>query len=153
VAIGADGEIIYRGPGVMLGYATRREDLTLGDSLQGVLRTGDVGRLDAEGFLYITGRLTRYCKIFGHRVSLDEVEAFIRSGCAAAAIEKEGVIFIFLETATSTASVSPAQLARQFHLPPQSFRVERIESMPRTARGKIAYPALLEHALSGGPGS
>lgn len=146
--IGVDpgGEIIYRGPGVMLGYATRREDLTLGDTLNGVLNTGDVGRLDTDEFLYITGRLTRYRKVFGRRICLDDIESHVRTQCAAAALEKQGVIVIFMEGSQATSLVSPAELARQFQLPPQCFRIESIDSLPRTDRGKVDYPTLLDRA-------
>src|SRR5690606_19363251 len=44
-----NGELIYRGPNVMLGYATRREDLAFGDQTGGVLRTGDLARRDEDG--------------------------------------------------------------------------------------------------------
>src|SRR5208283_5186684 len=70
--IGGEGEIIYRGPNVMMGYAERPEDLALGDDLRGVLPTGDLGYLDDEGYLFVTGRNKRIGKLFGLRVNLDE---------------------------------------------------------------------------------
>ena len=55
--IAEDGEILYKHPGVMTGYykdeAKTRETFTA----DGYLKTGDKGRLDADGFLYITGRV------------------------------------------------------------------------------------------------
>src|SRR5450759_5068080 len=50
--VGQTGEVVYRGPNVMLGYAEARADLVAGDVTGGVLHTGDLGRLDADGFLY-----------------------------------------------------------------------------------------------------
>ena len=44
------GELIYMGPNVMMGYAECREDLAKGDELQGILRTGDLAREDADGY-------------------------------------------------------------------------------------------------------
>ncbi len=142
ISIGAGNVVMYRGPGVMLGYANEREHLALGDVLDGTLNTGDLGYVDAEGFLYITGRLSRDCKIFGRRVNLDEVEADVRTHCAAAVVESRGIIVIFIEGTRPHPLVSAAQLARRFQLPPQSFRIELIERLPRSERGKIAYRAL-----------
>jgi len=55
IRIADDGEILTRGPHVMLGY-WRREDETAQTIRDGWLATGDLGRIDEEGYLYITGR-------------------------------------------------------------------------------------------------
>jgi acyl-coenzyme A synthetase/AMP-(fatty) acid ligase len=75
----AVGELVYRGPNVTLGYATRGEDLINGDENNGVLFTGDIARRDSDGFYYIVGRNSRFLKLFGLRVSFDESEHMIRS--------------------------------------------------------------------------
>lgn len=54
-----DGEVVYRGPNVMMGYAECAADLARGDDLGGVLRTGDPGHLDEDGLLYLTGQSIR----------------------------------------------------------------------------------------------
>ena len=69
-----DGELVYSGPNVMLGYAQCEADLCKGDELGGVLKTGDLGRRDEDGFFYVTGRRSRFLKMFGQRFSLDEIE-------------------------------------------------------------------------------
>lgn len=74
-----NGEVVYIGQNVMLGYAESREDLSKGNELNGVLRTGDIGYLDEDGFLFITGRLKRFIKILGQRINLDEVEKFLEN--------------------------------------------------------------------------
>ena len=142
VRLTEQGEIVYQGPGVMLGYARSREDLLLGDMLRGVLHTGDLGRIDAAGNLFITGRLSRYCKLFGKRVNLDEIEQFVRQQRPAAAVEKDGVVGIFLEGEVPVAAADILQVARQFQLPPQSFRLYSLPTLPRNARGKICYQTL-----------
>lgn len=45
-------ELVYEGPNVMMGYAENRDDLMKGDELNGVLYTGDLGRVDADGLFF-----------------------------------------------------------------------------------------------------
>ena len=143
LSIAEDREIIYRGPGVMLGYATCREDLSLGDVLEWVLRTGDVGYLDEHGHLFINGRKSRYCKVFGQRLSLDDVEAFLRADRPAAVVERDGTLTIFLEGAVRESATTLLEVARRFQLPPDSIRIHAVPELPRTPHGKIAYSKLL----------
>ena len=72
------GELIYRGPNVMLGYAERPEDLALGRTID-ELATGDLARYDPVGDVYeIVGRSSRFVKPFGVRVDLDAFESWLR---------------------------------------------------------------------------
>src|SRR5690242_11293158 len=64
------GELVYEGPNVALGYAEAVMDLAKGDEWQGQLRTGDMAKMDADGFFYIVGRKKRFLKMFGNRVNL-----------------------------------------------------------------------------------
>lgn len=75
---GGEGEVLVRGPHVMKGYF-RDPDLTAESvDAQGWLRTGDVGRLDADGFLYITGRLKSLIVLDGgKKVQPEEVESVL----------------------------------------------------------------------------
>ena len=75
----AEGEMVYRGENVTLGYATCLEDLLKGDENHGVMRTGDLARRDADGCYYIIGRLKRFLKIYGLRIGLDEVEQMVKA--------------------------------------------------------------------------
>jgi long-chain acyl-CoA synthetase len=60
---GKDGEIVVFGPNVMIGYHNRPEETRAMFSPAGGLRTGDIGYLDADGFLYISGRIKEIYKL------------------------------------------------------------------------------------------
>lgn len=73
VPVGAVGEFWVKGPGVMLGYWGRPE-ATAATLRDGWLRTGDLGRCDADGYLYITDRLKDMINCGGMKVYPTEVE-------------------------------------------------------------------------------
>jgi long-chain acyl-CoA synthetase len=140
VSISAGGEVVFRGPAVMMGYAHSRDDLALGDESHGILRTGDGGHLDENGFLFLTGRLSRSCKIFGQRMSLDEIERDLRADGAVAAIEQDGHLVLVTEGTPNGLSVGA--IARMYRIPPQHIRIVTVDRLPRTAHGKIDYARL-----------
>ena len=137
------GELIYSGPNVMLGYAISREDLAKGDELGGVLRTGDTGRLDSNGYLYITGRLKRFLKVFGKRFNLDEVERILSNilqasvGC----LGHDDHLVVVTETGRDRSAVTEVVCAT-FDLPRAVVRVHTIGALPRNSNGKLDYPSL-----------
>ncbi len=70
---GEDGMLMITGPNVMKGYANR-DDLTTKAIHDGWYETGDIAHVDKEGFLHITGRLSRFSKIGGEMVPHGKVE-------------------------------------------------------------------------------
>ena len=62
-----DGMLLISGPNVMKGYANR-DDLTRDTIHDGWYVTGDIAHIDQEGFIHITGRLSRFSKIGGEMV-------------------------------------------------------------------------------------
>ena len=64
---------MVKGPNVMKGYANR-DDLTVEAIQDGWYVTGDIAHIDKEGFIYITGRLSRFSKIGGEMVPHLRVE-------------------------------------------------------------------------------
>ncbi len=72
------GELVYEGPNVMMGYATSIDDLRKASGPK-QLKTGDMGYFDENGLFYFTGRSARFLKLSGKRVSLDEVEDWLRN--------------------------------------------------------------------------
>ena len=75
---GEIGEIIFKGKSVCLGYSSKQSDLTKGDVCKNMLSTGDLARKDKDGFYYIVGRKNKIIKLFGKRISLLDVEDFLK---------------------------------------------------------------------------
>jgi len=138
-----EGELVYRGPNVMLGYADRREDLALGDTLNGELRTGDLGCFDSDGFFRITGRTKRIAKVYGFRVNLDEVEAAASVDGPVAAVEVGEQIVLWRAAAPgATGDELRYEVARRFGLNARAFAVRDIDELPVKPSGKIDYDTL-----------
>lgn len=72
-----EGEIWVRGPNVMKGYFKLPEETKKTITSDGWLKTGDYGKLDEEGFLWITGRKKELIIISGENVSPNEIEHVI----------------------------------------------------------------------------
>ncbi len=71
---GRDGEVRIKGPNVMQGYFKRPEETAAVFDERGYFRTGDIGRMDEEGHLYITGRLKEMIIVGGENVFPRQIE-------------------------------------------------------------------------------
>lgn len=69
-----DGEIVIKGPGIMKGYHNKPQETAAVFAAEGWFKTGDQGRLDANGFLSITGRIKDMMIIGGENVFPSEIE-------------------------------------------------------------------------------
>jgi acyl-CoA synthetase (AMP-forming)/AMP-acid ligase II len=139
----ATGELVYEGPNVMLGYASSPEELALGDTQRGRLRTGDLGYRDADGFFHITGRLKRFAKVYGLRINLDEVEERARRHGPAAVVSDDERLMIYCEFGDPALFESVrGELAQIFQLNVNTFSLTRVDALPLLASGKIDYDAL-----------
>jgi acyl-CoA synthetase (AMP-forming)/AMP-acid ligase II len=139
------GELIYRGPNVMLGYAESRADLANGDALLGELRTGDLARMDGDGYFYITGRLKRFLKMFGKRFNLDDVEKVLsrRFESAVACYGSDDLLMVAVENISDTEAIQ-AIVCETFDLPRPAVKVTGVKELPRTPNGKLDYTRLAE---------
>lgn len=142
-AIEADDEVVYRGPSVMMGYATVPEDLEKGDELGGVLRTGDLGALDGDGFLTLTGRKKRIAKVYGNRYNLDEVEELARAACPVAALARDERVVVFCEGASNETLARVRRLvADGLGVHGDAVDARPIAALPQTPNGKMDYSSL-----------
>lgn len=137
-----DGELCYRGENVSLGYAECRSDLARGDDRHGVLKTGDLATQDEDGVFYISGRKSRFLKLFGNRVNLEDVEQFIRNkgiDCACAGDDDALRLYVTNASEEHDALTFAQQLTNLHH---SAFRTIVLDRIPRSDAGKVSYAEL-----------
>ncbi|MGW5073563.1 AMP-binding protein [Rhodococcus sp. NPDC004095] len=134
------GELVYEGPNVMLGYARSADDLQLGDTLGGELRTGDLARQRGAGLYEVVGRRSRFAKIFGLRIDLERVESSLaESGLRTCCVGGADELVVVAENAD--AALARAAAAKAAGLPVGAIRVCGVDALPRTATGKPDFQA------------
>ena len=133
----AQGEMMYRGENVTLGYATCREDLLKGDENHGVMHTGDLARRDADGCYFIIGRLKRFLKIYGLRIGLDEVERMIKeeykTDCYCKGNDEKLIVLV---VDPKLQEVLPDFIEEKTHLFHQKVEVQVVKEILRNEAGK-----------------
>jgi acyl-coenzyme A synthetase/AMP-(fatty) acid ligase len=138
-----ESELIYRGDNVMMGYATCTGDLAQEAQL-GELATGDLAYRDEAGRYYLCGRLNRFLKLFGKRVSLTEVENQLHLwGWLGAGTGHDDNLLVVIEPQEQQRPDElQQQLASWLMVAPRAIRVITVDQLPRTANHKLDYAAL-----------
>jgi long-chain acyl-CoA synthetase len=152
---GESGEIVLRGSSIMLGYLDDPEATARAIDASGALHTSDLGFVDSNGCLFITGRNGGVVKCAGERVGLDEVAAALRAchgvieACVVALPDEAlGARLIgFVESATELRTIRAELRAL---LPPakRPARLYAMDQLPRLPSGKIDRKALERRAGS-----
>jgi acyl-coenzyme A synthetase/AMP-(fatty) acid ligase len=120
----------------------------------GWLITGDLGYLDEDGFLYLTGRTKEILKLGGHRVSAKEIEevlarhpAVLEVAVAAATDEVAGEAAVAYVVKRPDAELALDEVRRWAREHLAAYKVPRdvvfLAALPRTANGKIARAELV----------
>jgi acyl-[acyl-carrier-protein]-phospholipid O-acyltransferase/long-chain-fatty-acid--[acyl-carrier-protein] ligase len=159
---GAEGLLLAKGPNVMQGYLGR-PDLTAEVLRDGWYATGDMATIDADGFIRITGRLSRFSKIGGEMVPHLRVEELIneiigghaeglRATVAALADEKKGERLVVLHCGLGMTAEEVCRRLVEQGLPPlwvpspESFR--QVPALPLLGTGKLDLAAVRALALA-----
>lgn len=136
-----EGELVYSGKNVSMGYATSIKDLNKGDENKGILKTGDIAKKDSDNFFYIQGRKDRYVKIFGNRVNLFELEEIIssiniKSICLTNSPNK---INIYIASNKKNNKNLIELLNKNTELHPNIFKIINVKSLPINQNFKTTY--------------
>lgn len=136
------GELIYQGPNVSLGYANNITDLAKGDENFGKLYTGDLAYKDENGYYFITGRINRFIKIYGNRINLDEIEQIILSKnieCACDGVDDKMTIYTTnKDKVEEILNLLTSILKLNF----RAFEIRTISEIPKNSSGKVLYTQL-----------
>lgn len=135
------GELVYRGPNVMMGYAHTAADLRLGASIE-ALRTGDIARRGPDGLYEVIGRRSRFAKIFGLRVDLQQLETRLADhDVRALCTDDDGQLAVAAAGAHSAAHVARTT-AEAAGVPVHAVRAVTVDELPMLPSGKPDYPAV-----------
>ncbi|MDB6070026.1 MAG: AMP-dependent synthetase and ligase [Verrucomicrobiales bacterium] len=158
VTVNQSGMIWFKGPNVFKGYLKqpRKTEEVLQNNW---FRTGDIGRLDEDGFLFIEGRLSRFSKIGGEMVPHESIEEHItralrlegeaerRIAVVGVPDDEKGEALVLLSTVASEA-VKQEIIQLRYTLLEQGVpslwiprRLVRVEAIPVLASGKLDIKA------------
>jgi long-chain acyl-CoA synthetase len=148
--IGDSGEIRARGPQIMAGYRNRPAE-TAAALRDGWLHTGDIGAFDADGYLFIRGRLKEMVIVSGFNVYPREIEEALHAHPAIAEAAVIGrpdplrgealAAFVVLRAAVAEPALRDwlAERLTRYKLPSE---IRFVDALPRTGVGKIDKQAL-----------
>ena len=150
VAVGDEGDIAYRGPSHMIEYFRNDAETEALFTPDGFSRSGDLGRMDADGYLRVTGRLKDIVIRGGMNISARELEEHLLTfdGIANVAIvgmpdERLGEkVCAYVVPASDDREITLAEITgylKEHNVATQKLpeRLEHIDALPMTATGKV----------------
>jgi acyl-CoA synthetase (AMP-forming)/AMP-acid ligase II len=152
------GEVAAGGPNIMKGYVSGNERELGKIDAKGRLRTGDLGKVDDDGHLFLVGRSSEMIKSAGERIFPQEIEDVLAAhpevrevaviGLPDPTLGERVVAYVILAPG---ASVDRAGLKQHclaglpFVRVPKEFHI--VDDLPQTASGKVSRAALKRQAL------
>jgi long-chain acyl-CoA synthetase len=158
LATGESGEVWLKGPMIMKGYHNLPKDTASALTGDGFFKTGDLGKIDAEGYLFITGRKKELIIVAGEKASPREIEEMLLShpGVADAAVvgkkdPSRGEVVVAFVIAKEGQALKPEELRdfcrgqglAQWKIPREIFLQN---DLPRSPTGKVLKRVLAEQA-------
>jgi acyl-CoA synthetase (AMP-forming)/AMP-acid ligase II/thioesterase domain-containing protein len=150
-----EGEVVLRGPMLMSGYLDDAEANQAAFAEDGWFRTGDIGRLDQEGYLFLVGRRKEIVNRGGKKISLPEVDNVLAAHPGVAEVAGFAIPHRTLGEDVAAAVVlrldvqaSELDLRRFAAERLAAYKVPRkivfVETIPRTTAGKAKRSVLAE---------
>lgn len=157
VALGEAGEIAIKGPQVMQGYWQRPDETALVMTPDGFFKSGDVGEMDARGYIKIVDRKKDMIVVSGFKVFPNEIEGVVASHpgvleCAAIGVPDAGsgeavMLFVVKKDPALTKEALQAWCAQQFTGYKRPKYIEFRADLPKTNVGKILRRELRDSTL------
>jgi long-chain acyl-CoA synthetase len=155
--LGEAGEIAIKGPQVMQGYWQRPDETALVMTPDGFFKSGDVGEMDARGYIKIVDRKKDMIVVSGFKVFPNEIEGVVASHpgvleCAAIGVPDAGsgeavMLFVVKKDPALTKEALQAWCAQQFTGYKRPKYIEFRDELPKTNVGKILRRELRDSTL------
>ena len=135
-----EGEIIYKGKNVFMGYSKNFRDLGKKTKKNRSLKTGDIGYIKKK-LIYLTGRKKRIIKIFGIRISLDQLEQQLNDSnfcCVCKGNDKKLIVEIEKYHNVNIVEFSK-KIQKKTRLNSKFYEINIVDKFKRNKYGKILY--------------
>ena len=140
------GELVYIGENVTEGYAHSFEDLNELEEKPNCLNTGDIAWIDKDNYVFLVGRINKFAKISGIRVSLIDIEDFLNNqGFNCAVCSDDIFLRIFIETEKENKIDTiklKKEISNKMNISSNSLKIKGITKLPRLDSGKVNYQKL-----------
>jgi acyl-CoA synthetase (AMP-forming)/AMP-acid ligase II len=152
-----DGEVWVRGPHLMSGYLDDAEATAATIDADGWLHTGDTGRFDDDGFLFLGDRIKELIKVRGFQVAPAELEGLLRAHPAVADVAVVGVpdaesgerpVAFVVARGELDRDALMAYVAEQVAPYKQLREIELVDALPRSPTGKLLRRLLVAQPVS-----
>ncbi|BBY79180.1 AMP-binding protein [Mycolicibacterium pulveris] len=143
------GQLVYRGDNVMMGYARGPDDLSLGKTVD-TLHTGDIARRAPDGLYEVIGRTSRFVKIYGLRIDLQQLESSLRAGGITTFCTSDDGHLVVAAARRHDASAVQRAVTEATGVPACSVRAVAVDELPLLPSGKPDYPTVRRLARGAG---
>ncbi|ABI77786.1 AMP-binding enzyme [Hyphomonas neptunium ATCC 15444] len=144
------GELVYKGPNVMMGYAVTRADLAKPQGTDEI-HTGDIAVRNERGYYRIVGRISRFAKLFGLRLGFDDIERRLAAEGVSAAVSGDDSGIVVASTTPGSEARVPGLLAQDLGIPASLITAVEVGEIPRLPSGKTDYATIRSYRPEPGP--